>query len=72
MTSLFYTVTGLVFQSDSSGSQNPPPPGGPGNVIHGPGLELPIDDNIWVLVTLGILLGIYVFYKNSQSIDRVS
>ena len=70
MTSLFYTVTGLVFQSDSSGSQNPPPPGGPGNVIHGP--QLSIDENIWVLVVLGILLGIYIFYKKSQSIDKVS
>jgi len=72
MTSLFYTVTGLVLQSSSSGSQNPPPPSEPGNVIHGPGLEVPIDDNIWILLVLGILFGIYMVYKKSRSINKES
>ena len=68
MTSLFYNVIGLAVQS---GSKSPAPPQPrPGYVVNGP--QLPIDDNIWVLVAMGILLGVYVVYGKYQSINKAS
>tara|TARA_R110000787_G_scaffold28923_2_gene78709 strand:+ start:8084 stop:8311 length:228 start_codon:yes stop_codon:yes gene_type:complete len=44
-----------------SGSSGPPHPS---NNNRGPGL--PIDDNILVLVALGLIFGMYVIYKKSR------
>ena len=68
MTSLFYNVIGLAVQS---GSKSPAPPQPrPGYVVNTP--QLPIDDNIWVLVAMGVLLGAYVVYRKYQSTNKAS
>lgn len=65
MASLIYSFIMLAIQS-STARQGPPPP----NQNLGP--QFPIDENIWVLVTVGILLGIYVVYRRAQSTNKVS
>ena len=68
MTSLFYNVIGLAVQS---GSKSPAPPQPrPGYVVNAP--QLPIDDNIWVLIAMGVLLGIFVAYKKYQTTNKAS
>lgn len=70
MTSLFYNLIGLVLQPGGSDSSTPPPPSGGDYVPNAPGL--PIDENIWLLVAMGILLGVYIIYKKSRSTNKVS
>ena len=58
----------LAIQS-ASGTQGPPPPARGGT--RGP--QLPIDDNIWILLVVAILFGIYVIYKrNHSTINKAS
>jgi hypothetical protein len=65
MASLIYNV--LIFAIQSQGP--PPPAGGTGS--RGP--HLPIDENIWILLAMGIFLGIYIIYKrNRSSINKAS
>ena len=52
-----------------SGSGGPPQPR-PGYVPNGG--QLPIDENIWVLIVVGILFGIYVIYKRNHSTNKAS
>jgi len=68
MASLIYNFIMLAIQS-ASGTQGPPPPVRGGT--RGP--QLPIDDNIWILLAMGIFLGIYIIYKrNRSSINKAS
>ena len=55
-----YTST-VMFGQSSGGNEGPPPPRGPGDDPDGPGL--PIDDNIEILLLLGLLYGCYIVYK---------
>lgn len=54
-----------------SGLEGPPPPN-PGYVINGPQDPVPIDDDIWVLIAVGIILGIYMVYRRIKSTDKAS
>lgn len=65
MTSLIYNVIMLAVQT-ASGDQGPPPP----SQNRGP--QLPIDDNLWILIAVGALLGIYVIYRRNKSTSRAS
>ncbi len=50
-------ILGAVFVNLTTYAANPPNPG----VVPGPGV--PINGNIWVLVVLSIMYGIYKIYK---------
>ena len=57
------------------GIQGPSGSGGP--PIPKPGLgeensQLPIDENIWILIAVAILLGIYMIYRRNRSTNKVS
>jgi hypothetical protein len=66
MVSLIYNVLIFLVQAASS-NQAPPPP----SQNRGP--NYPIDDNIWVLLVVGILFGVYLIYKrNRSSINKAS
>jgi hypothetical protein len=54
-----YTGT-VMFGQSSGGNNGPPAPSGDGPQA-GPGL--PIDDNIEILLFLGLLYGCYIVYK---------
>jgi len=45
-------------------AQNPPPPTAPVP----PGLQLPIDDHIWVLLIMGLILGVYILVKKKITV----
>jgi len=34
--------------------------------------QLPIDDNIWILIIVGLLFGVYILYKTSQATNKAS
>lgn len=63
MTSLIYNVIMLVIQT-ASGSQGPPAPSRGGGTR---GSQLPIDENIWILLAIAIIFGIYVVYRRNRS-----
>lgn len=65
MTSLIYNVIMLAVQTASS-DQGPPAP----SQNRGP--QLPIDDNLWILIFVGLLFGIYVIYRKTKSISKAS
>lgn len=65
MISFIYNVILLAAQT-VSGSQAPPPP----SQNRGP--NLPIDDNIWILLVVGILFGAYLIYKRNRSTNKAS
>ena len=65
MTSLIYNVIMIALQT-ASGDQGPPPP----SQNRGP--QLPINDNLWILLVVGILFGVYIIYKRKQSISKAS
>ena len=70
MTSLIYTVISIALQLQSvSTSQGPPPPTRGDDPESG---QLPIDGNIWVLLVIGVLFGIYIIYKRHQAINRAA
>ena len=65
MASLIYSFIMLAIQSASAG-QGPPPP----SQNRGP--NLPIDDNLWVLLVAGILFGAYILFKRNRSTNKAS
>ena len=65
MKSLLYNVITLAVQASSS-DKGPPPP----SQNRGPGL--PIDDNIWILIIAGVLLGVYILYKRNSITNKAS
>ncbi len=64
-TALSLCSTVLSFGQSMSETKGPPPPKGGGT--RGP--QLPIDDNIYILLLLGLLLGIYYIVKKYRSSD---
>ncbi len=65
MASLIYSLIFLALQASENvppPTNNPPPPGG----------QLPIDENIWILLVVGILFGIYILYKRNQATNKAS
>ncbi len=62
ITTLF-TGSSLLYAKDG---QTPPPPAaaGPPPPV---GLPTPIDQELWFLLVLGVLLGIYILYKKNFS-----
>jgi len=52
----------------ASDIQGPPPPAKKG----ARGVEAPIDDNIWILLILGVIFGVYVIYKRYHAINKAS
>ncbi|RFN59217.1 hypothetical protein [Marixanthomonas ophiurae] len=63
----FYNSALSLGQSLAETSSGPPPPNEGGGTMNGP--EFPIDDNIFILVGLGLALGIYFFIKKYRSND---
>jgi hypothetical protein len=57
---LFLVNSISMLGQSPSGSSGPPAP----NNSLGP--QLPIDENILILVALGLILGMYVIYKKSR------
>ncbi len=55
MASLIYSFIMLAIQSASAG-QGPPPP----SQNRGP--QLPIDDNLWILLVVGIVIWNYIYF----------
>lgn len=68
MAPLFYILNIILLQSGSD-TQSPPPPG-PGDGTEAPGL--PIDDNIWILLIVGVFFGIYIIYKRNLAINKAA
>lgn len=62
MASLIYSFIMLAIQS-VSGTQGPPPPARGGT--RGP--NLPIDENIWILLAIGVCFGAYVLYRRKRA-----
>lgn len=60
----------LGLQSPSGST--PPPPARPGNTVNAPQQSLPIDDNIWVLIAIGVIVGIYFIYTRNRAINKAS
>ena len=65
MVTFIYSFIMLAIQSASAG-QGPPPP----SQNRGP--QLPIDDNIWILLVAGVLFGAYILFKRNRSINKAS
>lgn len=65
MVLFIYNVILLVVQT-ASGSQGPPPP----DQNRPP--ELPIDDNIWMLLIAGVFFGIYIIYRRKRVTNKAS
>ena len=63
LTLVLFLINSISMLGQSpSGSSGPPHPS---NNNRGP--NLPIDDNIIVLLAIGLLFGMYVLYKKSQT-----
>ncbi|WP_214111965.1 hypothetical protein [Aequorivita echinoideorum] len=60
MSFLIYSLLFLVQANKAA-----PPPPDEQYEVDAP--QFPIDDSIWILMVLGLLLGIYFIYKHSQS-----
>jgi len=65
MTSLLFNVISLAVQATSS-KQGPPPP----SQNRGP--LFPLDDNIWILIVVGIVFGVYIIYKRKYTTNKAS
>lgn len=65
MASLIYNVLLFAVQA-TTGDKAPPPP----SQNRGP--NFPIDDTIWVLIIAGIILGLYLIYKNNYATNKAS
>ncbi|CAM3338018.1 hypothetical protein AEQU2_01124 [Aequorivita lipolytica] len=50
----------------TSGGEGPPPP----SQNRPP--QLPIDDNIWILIAVGVLFGIYIIYRRNRSTSKAA
>lgn len=68
MISFIYAVFIYALQAVTD-NQGPPPPANNGDP-EGP--QLPIDDNIWILIILGLLFGVYVIFKRNQAINKAA
>lgn len=51
-------------------TRSTPPQPRPGNTVNGP--QLPIDENIWVLIAIGVIFGVYFIYTRNRSINKAS
>ena len=67
MVAFIYNVITFAFQT-GTGTQGPPPPAG--GTTRGP--QAPIDENIWILIVIGILFGIYIIHKRSRTTNKAS
>lgn len=47
----------------------PPEPESEGITPPPPGLQLPIDDHIWVLLVMGLMLGVYFLIKKKTTVS---
>lgn len=65
MVVLFYAFIGLVVQS---GGQHPPQPRPP----YAPLAELPINDNIWILVAIGLITGVHFAIRRLRTTNKAS
>lgn len=65
MVLFIYNLVLLAVQT-ASGSQGPPTPGG--EATRGP--QTPIDENIWILLIVAILFGIYIIYKRNSKVTN--
>ncbi len=64
---LFVSLASLA-QEAGKGGPTPPPPNPGGRMIPSlPGLAIPIDENIQVLLVLGLIVGVVYFFKNRFS-----
>lgn len=68
MASLIYNIIMFAIQA-ASGTQGPPPPAR-GDDPEGP--HLPLDDNIWILLVVGILFGVYILYRRNRAINKAA
>ncbi len=57
---LFLVNSMTMLGQSLSGSSGPPPPS------NNRGPQLPIDDNIYILIAIGLIFGIYIIYKKSR------
>jgi len=71
LTTAFFMFVGLasIAQEAGKGGPTPPPPnpGGRMDIPSLPGLAIPIDENIQVLLVLGLIVGVIYFFKNRFS-----
>jgi len=58
-----YTST-VMFGQSGGGSEGPPPPDGRDSPE---GVNLPLDDNIEILLLIGLLYGCYLVYKKYRT-----
>jgi len=63
MLTILYTTLALLVQPAKA-----PPPPRPGNVVNAP--QLPIDGELWVLVLLGMVLGVLFLYKRHKLVSK--
>ena len=55
-----------------SGGKPPPPPKLSTQDGYQPETELPIDGEIWILLVIGLLFGIYILYRSMQATNKAS
>jgi|GEM_PF-853999 len=61
-------TTVVSFGQSLSDTNGPPPP--KGGTLNGP--QFPIDDNIYILLAMGLLLGVYFLIKKYRSNDSLA
>ena len=57
---LFIVNSTYMLGQSHNGSSGPPPPSN----TRGP--NLPIDENIYILIDIGLIFGVYVMYKKTK------
>lgn len=61
LTLILFLVNSMSMLGQSlSGSSGPPPPS------NNRGPQFPIDENIWILLAIGLCLGVYIIYKKKR------
>jgi len=63
MLTILYTTLALLVQPAKA-----PPPPRPGYVVNAP--QLPIDGELWVLLLLGMVLGLLFLYKRNRLVTK--
>lgn len=67
MTTAIFNLIGFLIQPATEG----PPPPDPGN--HGPdGAQLPIDSSLWILLIIGLLLGLIIVYRKIRISNKAA